>query len=266
MRPFLKWAGNKYRIMQHLHTVLPAGARLIEPFVGSAAVFLNTDYPHYLLTDSNPDLISLFQHIKREGLLFINYCRTFFTSENNTATRFYSLRDEFNTTTNPRLKSALFVYLNRHGFNGLCRYNSSGYFNVPFGTYHKPYFPEKEMLFFHKKSRDVLFRQADFLNTLKKARPGDVVYCDPPYIPLSDTANFTHYDGKHFGFAQQTQLAQYAQRLAEKGIVTVISNHDTPLTQTLYQSAQIVTLEVTRTISCCITERQKTKELLAIFR
>ena len=133
MKPFLKWAGNKYQIITRIQALLPCGKRLIEPFVGSGAVFLNTDYPSYELSDCNGDLIALYQHVQREGDAFIDYCQTFFTEENNTPEAYYAFRAKFNTTGDVRLKSALFVYFNKHGYNGLCRYNASGGFNVPFG-------------------------------------------------------------------------------------------------------------------------------------
>lgn len=112
MKPFLKWAGGKYRLVDLIKTTLPKGNRLIEPFVGSGAVFLNTDYSANLLADSNPDLIKLFQLVQNEGQGFINYCQGLFVPENNTELAFYQLREEFNTTNDLRRKAALFVYLN----------------------------------------------------------------------------------------------------------------------------------------------------------
>ena len=139
IRPFLKWAGNKYRIIDQIRRKLPQGKRLIEPFVGSAAVFLNTDYERYLLTDTNADLIELYKLLKKEGKDFIEYSNSFFTDKNNNEEHYYNYREVFNTTDDCALKSALFIYMNRHGYNGLCRYNSQGKFNVPFGSYKKPY-------------------------------------------------------------------------------------------------------------------------------
>ena len=126
VRPFLKWAGNKYRIVERVKACLPTGKRLIEPFVGSGAVFLNTGYPRYLLADSNKDLIDLYQHLKKDGPTFIEECRRLFRRANNTAEAYYRLRAEFNACTDTRRRAVLFVYLNRHGYNGLCRYNASG--------------------------------------------------------------------------------------------------------------------------------------------
>lgn len=265
MKPFLKCAGNKYQIIERVLAALPAGNRLIEPFVGSGSVFLNSDYPRYLLADSNQDLINLYQHLQIEGEGFIHDCCAFFTPENNQSEAFYQLRTLFNTTIDQRLKALLFVYLNKHCFNGLCRYNSKGSFNTPFGRYKKPYFPEKEMLFFYEKTKDAVFESADFLTTLSKAQPGDVVYCDPPYVPLSKTANFTNYSAGGFSHDQQVLLAETAGKLAAKGITVVISNHDTEFTRSAYQKASISSFSVQRFISCNATRREKAAEVLAIF-
>lgn len=265
MKPFLKWAGNKYQIIERVKTSLPSGKRLIEPFLGSGAVFLNTQYARYLLSDSNLDLIQLYQFLKNEGQAFINYCRDFFCEKHNTEKNFYKCRLLFNTTQDTRLKAALFVYLNKHCFNGLCRYNSQGEFNTPFGKYKKPYFPEKEMLHFHVMSQKATFKHADFATTMLAAKHGDVVYCDPPYVPLSATANFTSYSAGIFGEQQQLKLAHLAEQLSNKGIMVVISNHATEFTRAAYSKAKILTFPVQRYISCRGSNRNKVAELLAIF-
>lgn len=265
MKPFLKWAGGKYRLVERITAVLPPGGRLVEPFVGSGAVFLNTDYPRYLLADVNADLIALYQTLQREGTAFINTCETLFTPENNRKEVYYGFRAEFNSTTDVRRKAALFLYLNKHGFNGLCRYNASGQFNVPFGRYQKPYFPRQEMLAFHQQAQWAEFVCADFTAVLPTLSPGDVVYCDPPYVPLSDTANFTSYSAGNFDLAQQRALAQQAELLAAQGIPVVISNHHTPFTEQIYQRADQHTFQVQRHISRDGANRQKADELLAVF-
>ncbi len=267
MKPFLKWAGNKYAILDRVQEVLPAGNRLVEPFAGSGAVFLNTDYAQALLADSNADLISLYKLLQLQGDEFIAYCRTFFTGEHNHAERYYALREEFNRTQDRRRKAALFLYLNRHGYNGLCRYNAKGGFNVPFGRYAKPYFPEKEMKAFHRKAAHAEFRVADFREVVRDARAGDVVYCDPPYVPLSSTANFTSYHTGGFGSREQNDLARMAELLSARGIPVLISNHDTDVTLVAYRHASsLVKLNVRRMISCNASNRKKAKELLALFK
>ncbi|MCY7367238.1 MAG: Dam family site-specific DNA-(adenine-N6)-methyltransferase, partial [Chamaesiphon sp.] len=133
MKPFLKWAGSKYKIIDKITESLPDGNRLIETFVGSGSVFLNTNYHEYIVADTNADLINLYSCIKDKGIDFIEYAKHLFVSENNNQESFYSLRKEFNETQDVDKKSAIFIYLNRHCFNGLCRYNSKNQFNVPFG-------------------------------------------------------------------------------------------------------------------------------------
>lgn len=131
MKPFLKWAGNKFQIVKQVREILPIGKRLIEPFVGSGAVFLNTDYPQYMLSDANGDLIHLYTTLQEEGEIFVAYCRQFFGPDHNNPDVYYGRRALFNDTEDKRLRSALFLYLNRHCYNGLCRYNAMGGFNVP---------------------------------------------------------------------------------------------------------------------------------------
>lgn len=264
-RPFLKWAGNKYRILHHIAMHLPPGKRLLEPFAGTGAVFLNTQYQQFLLADQNLDLVNLYNHIKTEGQDFIEYCRSFFSGLYNNQQAYQQLRQEFNQSENPRQRSALFLYLNRHAYNGLCRYNLKGGFNVPFGAYIKPYFPTEEMLFFREKSQQASFIKADFRETFAQAKKGDVIYCDPPYAPLSATADFVNYTGVKFSTQDQIDLADLAQQYAKKGIPVLISNHDTPFTRELYQQAHLHTFEVRRTISCKGSLRTSVPELIAVF-
>lgn len=265
VRPFLKWAGNKYSIVARIRALLPEGHRLIEPFVGSGALFLNTDYADYLLADQNTDLINLYRIVQSDGDRFIAACRTYFRAENNTQAAYYALRSRFNVSADPHERAVLFVYLNRHCYNGLCRYNSRGEFNVPFGRYRKPYFPEAELAYFQAKSRRAEFVHADFGTTMNAAEVGDVVYCDPPYVPLSETANFTSYSASRFGAEEQRRLAQLAARLAQRGVTVVISNHDTPFTREVYAQAALTGFSVPRSISCNGAKRTRADELLALF-
>jgi DNA adenine methylase len=265
IRPFLKWAGGKFRLIPRIQAKLPPGRRLIEPFVGSAAVWLNTSYPSALLADANQDLIACYQHLKRYGPDFIQACQAYFTSENNTPQQYYALRDRFNASQDPWERATLFVYLNRHGYNGLCRYNAAGEFNVPFGRYQKPYFPATEMHSFWQRAKKTTFRCADFREILAKAKPGDVVYCDPPYVPLSKTANFTDYSAGGFTEQDQTDLTHWAEILSSQGIPVLISNHSTPFTNKAYRNAQIERFAVQRFISCNGNNRHHANELLALF-
>lgn len=265
-RPFLKWAGNKYRIIDRIRKVLPEGKCLIEPFAGSCAVFLNTDYERYIINDNNPDLIHLYNILKKDGADFIKKCRYYFTPRFNSEDQYYKLRKKFNETTDVYKRAVLFVYLNRHGYNGLCRYNLKGGYNVPFGRYKSPYFPEKEMLIFHEKAQSAEFILSSFESIIRSAKRGDVVYCDPPYVPLSPSANFTSYSTGGFNMDKQQQLADLANETSAKGISMLISNHNTSFTRKAYDKANIITkFHVQRFISCNGKKRGTAGELLALF-
>ncbi len=266
IRPFLKWPGGKYRLIGRIQGLLPQGKQLIEPFVGGGAVFLNTNFERYLLNDANPDLIKLYQTLQKEGRHFITICQSFFIKKYNTEKHYYKFRGQFNTSTDPVLRSALFLYLNRHGYNGLCRYSAGkGEFNVPFGSYTKPYFPEKEMLHFYEVAKRAVFVCEDFTETLKKAKKGSVIYCDPPYVPLTATANFTRYQARGFSLAEQQVLANWAKKCAKKGIPVLLSNHSNTFTRDIYAGAVIQEFDVRRLISCKIEARHHILELLALF-
>ena len=265
-RPFLKWAGNKFRIIEHINTMLPQGERLVEPFAGSGAVFLNTDYDRYLLADNNQDLISLYRILAEQGETFIALCERLFRDATNKEDYYYRRRDEFNKTKDEERKASLFVYLNRHGYNGLCRYNAGGGFNVPFGRYKKPYFPAVEMYQFHLKAQRAEFKHVDFASVFEQLNHGDVVYCDPPYVPLTKSANFTSYSAGGFEIEQQEQLAKLAESTRRSGIPVLISNHNTRFTRQAYKTADnIKRFKVMRSISCNGQQRKPAGELLALF-
>ena len=190
-KPFLKWAGGKSKLVPFIQAQLPHAKRLIEPFAGSASVSLALEFDAYLLNDCNADLIGLYQTIKQEKQGFIDYAQSFFTPENNQEAAFYHLREQFNHSKNIAERAALLIYLNRHAFNGLCRYNSKGEFNVPFGRYKSPYFPAAEMRGFIAKSARIELMCGDFQAALAQATADDAIYCDPPYVPLNETASFT---------------------------------------------------------------------------
>lgn len=265
-RAFLKWAGGKYTLVEPIRQLLPAGDKLIEPFVGAGSVFLNTDYDKYLLNDINTDLINLYKFLKRRPKTFIEDARKLFVPSNNEEQAYYALRKAFNASTDTYERSLLFLYLNRHGYNGLCRYNSRGLFNVPFGRYRAPYFPAAELEFFAEKAKKATFTCEPFQNSFRRARRGHVVYCDPPYLPLSPTANFTSYSGNGFGLDEQLLLAQKSIQAAKKrGIPVLISNHDTETARLFYEAAELTTLQVHRFISQNGANRKKVGELLAYF-
>ncbi len=264
-RPFLKWAGGKYQIIDRVFAQLPPGKRLMEPFSGAAVVSINADYNRLAVSDDSPDLINLFISLKEGRDEFIAYVKDYFTPANNSEESYYRLRERFNHTSDIREKSALFIYLNRHGYNGLSRYNSKGGFNVPFGRYKRPYFPVEEMRYFHNRMRQADFGCMDFTQAMGRARKGDVVYADPPYVPLSSTAKFTGYSKGGFGREDQLELARQAELLAGRGIPVLISNHDTEFTREVYREAQLTKFPVQRHISCKGEQRNEVQELLAFY-
>ncbi|MGR6981951.1 Dam family site-specific DNA-(adenine-N6)-methyltransferase [Testudinibacter sp. P27/CKL/0425] len=268
-RPFLKWAGGKFRLTDEINKLLPKNkSTLIEPFVGAGSVFLNSNFKHYILADLNADLINLFNVVKNEVEHFIaESAKLFQHPDANSAEFYYRQRDEFNRTSDPFLRSVLFVYLNRFGYNGLCRYNSKGQFNVPFGAYVKPYFPESEIRYFSQKAQHATFICAAFDHSFQLVTHDSVVYCDPPYAPLQQLSNFTHYAGNGFTLQQQQQLADLAKQSAEQHRTTVvISNHDTPFTRQIYRGARFKKLIVQRHISQNGENRGKVNELIAVFK
>ena len=157
-RAFLKWAGGKYRLAQaisdHLPPSIPQGACFVEPFVGAGSVFLNMDFDRYLLADINPDLINLFNVVKNDVDRYIQHAQALFLHEKANSKAFYlARRAEFNSSKDKFQRSVLFLYLNRFGFNGICRYNQKGGYNVPFGRSKHTISLKKNFIFLPKKHK-----------------------------------------------------------------------------------------------------------------
>ena len=265
-RAFLKWAGGKYPLLDDIKRHLPQGECLIEPFVGAGSVFLNTDFSRYILADINSDLISLYNIVKTRTDEYVQASRELFMPETNQAEVYYRFREEFNASEDPFRRAVLFLYLNRFGYNGLCRYNLRGEFNVPFGRYKKPYFPEAELYHFAEKAQNAEFHCLSYEECMNRADSNSVVYCDPPYAPLSATANFTAYHTNSFSPKEQAHLAEMAEKLVSKQIPVLISNHDTPDTREWYRAAKHFQVKVRRSISSNGGTRKKVNELLALYK
>jgi DNA adenine methylase len=278
IKPPLKWAGNKFRVLPHLLPLIGTPTRYCEPFGGSLSVALNVQADEYILNDINPDLYSLYTNIDTD---FVSECAKVFVNDNNTREKYTEIRDKFNCETDTRERAKLFLYLNKHAFNGLCRYNSKNQFNVPYGKENKnsktgkvenvkAHFPEKEMLDFIStfNNRSVKFLNTSFSNELlyKSLEKGDVVYFDPPYIPASDTSNFTNYATDGFTHDQQIELRNLAETLANHGIRVILSNHDVPAARELYKNAQIHSIQVSRSIAANKKSRKKANELIAVWQ
>jgi DNA adenine methylase len=265
-RAFLKWAGGKYSLLEHILPHLPQSPKFIEPFFGAGSVALNAAYDNYQLNDINTDLVNLYKLVQHSSKQVVAGLAPLFTPESNASDFYYQRREEFNTTDDAFRKALLFVYLNRHGYNGLCRYNRKGGFNVPFGRYVKPKMPSVEIRYFAERFATAEFTNLDYVDVIRNAPDNSVIYCDPPYIPISKTASFTQYATNGFSLEAQEKLAETVQKVvAKRPITVVISNHDTPLSRHLYQGAKFKSFSARRLISQNALNRKPVKELIAIF-
>ncbi len=232
-KTILKWPGSKVRIMDQLLPHLPAGRRLVEPFAGSCAVMMNTDYAAYLIADINADLINFYWFVVNFPDYVISEGERLF--KRNHAEFYYFIREHFNNCEK-RLnfdfynaghgwQAFWFLYLNRHCFNGLCRYNAAGKFNSPFGHYKKPYFPTAEIhaFVFKAGAADVSLLNLEWQDTLSLVDYDDVIYCDPPY--LTKNGAFVQYHQSVFTLAEHEALAVDLYTLnAHLGVPVTISN------------------------------------------
>ncbi|EMU9503519.1 Dam family site-specific DNA-(adenine-N6)-methyltransferase [Enterobacter asburiae] len=265
-RPFLKWAGGKYSLLPELDRLIPAGKRLIEPFVGGGSVFLNSDkHERFLLADVNADLINLYQMLEVDHIRVCSLARMLFERANSEVA-YKELRDEFNNQSmGAPERAAVFLFLNRHCFNGLIRYNRDGFFNVGWGKYEAPYFPEIEIKAFKQKSHKCVFLNAGYRRTLALAGEGDVVYCDPPYEPLPGTAGFTNYAAGGFSWADQVSLAESCVAAHQRGAKVLISNSTAPRVLELYEQHGFTLhhVDARRAISSKGSTRETAKDIVA---
>jgi len=257
----LKWVGSKARLMPRLRPHLPEGKRLVEPFAGSCAVMMNTEYDEYLIADVNPDLINLYQQIKDNADALIDWAYPWFV-EGNESLNYYASRGVFNNDDSLSLleRAAIFLYLNRHCYRGLCRYNLSGRFNAPYGHYKKPYFPTAEIKAFAEKAQRATFVTAGYMQTLAMVRAGDVVYCDPPY--LTESSNFTAYHGDGFTHLDHGKLARKLRKLAGEGVSVVASNSDIDTVHLLYAGFDLVRINAPRSVGAAATSQKTAAELI----
>lgn len=268
-RPFLKWAGGKFSLLSELDRHIPAGNRLIEPFVGGGSVFLNSDkHESFLLADVNPDLINLYTMLDVDHIRVLSFAQELFKRAAN-ENAYMELREEFNSQhLSAPERAAAFLYLNRHCFNGLMRYNRSNQFNVGYGSYAAPYFPAEEVKAFKSRSHKCVFMTAGYRQTLSLAGDGDVVYCDPPYEPLPGTDGFTSYSGAGFSWADQVALAECCVAAHQRGAKVVISNSSAPKVIELYEQhgLKIHHVSARRAMSSKPGTRSAASDIIATLR
>lgn len=234
--PFLKWAGGKRQLLAHIAPLLPERIdTYFEPFLGGAAVFFRLAaegrFRRAVLADANPDLVNCYQAIRDDVDGVIGALGKF----RNDSALYYRVRRRDPSKLSATDRAARLIYLNRCGYNGLYRVNSSGQFNVPFGRYLRPVICDEDRL----RAASAALQKArivcrDFASTLKKVGPDDFVYLDPPYVPLSATSSFTAYAKSHFGAEDQERLAQVLRRLAADKVPALLSNSDCQITRELY--------------------------------
>ncbi|WP_337234227.1 Dam family site-specific DNA-(adenine-N6)-methyltransferase [Proteus terrae] len=268
-KTILKWAGSKARIMDKLIPHLPKAKRLVEPFAGSCAVMMNTGYEEYLIADANQDLISLYRNVVEHTEIIAR--KEFYAwEESNNKNDYISIRQLFNSIKilderecGQYIQSARFLYLNRHCFNGLCRYNNSGEFNVPFGTYGRVYFPEEEIRQFAEKATNAIIACLEWQDTLSLVDFGDGVYCDPPY--MGDEKSFTKYHHTDFTHAHQIELAQALKALNQsQGNPITVSN--SIHAKALYADLGFIIHEIDAPRSISANgNRQSAKEIIAVL-
>jgi DNA adenine methylase len=246
--PFVKWAGGKRQLLPQLVALRPPRfARYVEPFLGGGALYFALSPARALLGDLNGELIDAFRAVRDdvEGVMAA-LDRHHYDREH-----YYAVRRQRPEDLPPAERAARFIFLNKTGYNGLYRVNRQGAFNVPFGRYRTPprlYDP------LNLRAAAALLAGAELVHggyheTLASAGAGDFVYLDPPYQPVSASANFTRYTRHGFGAADQQQLAEEFRRLSALGAFVLLSNSDTPLVRELYQGFSIIEVRANRLIN-----------------
>jgi DNA adenine methylase len=264
--PIVKWAGGKSRLLSQLVPLLPPGVELmrhVEPFVGGAAMFFALSPARALLCDINPALVNVYQAVRDHVESVIAELERL--SRAHDARAYYRVRERYNRArkVEPIERAAMFIYLNKTCFNGLHRVNQKGEFNVPMGRYKDPRILHAEALrAASRRLQDATVRCAGFETLLTYARPGDFVYFDPPYEPVSDTASFTSYAQDGFGREDQLRLRDVYAALDRRGCKLMLSNSDVPFIRDLYRDFQLDTVSAARAINCNAKKRGPVQELV----
>ncbi len=269
LRPILKWAGGKRSLVPRILAELPDEIdTYYEPFVGGAAVFFALAeakrFRRAVIADKNPHLIELYQVVRDDldALLLVLEKRQHQTTEAD----YYRIRAQ-HKLKRPVERAARLIYLNRTGYNGLYRVNASGGFNVPHGRYKRPKIYDPARLRAAAEAlQGVVIEEADFERACKRAKPGDAVYLDPPYLPVSKTSSFSAYHAEAFGLPEHARLAKVFAKLAAKGVSAVLSNSDTPGSRALYGDFRPASVAMRRSINSVATGRGVVSELLVVAR
>ncbi len=272
--PFLKWAGGKTQLIDTLSEILPRHIRTYhEPFLGGGALFFalaeSGRFERAVLNDCNRELVDTYRVVRdfpEDLITVLQRCLEAYRSDPEGA--FSAWRDMGTNGSDPVVRAARMICLNRTGFNGLYRVNRAGRFNVAFGKHKNPRICDAPNIYACSLMLDRLasLRQGDFLAACKDAREGDVVFFDPPYVPLTASSNFTSYTADGFTLQDQYRLALLFRELFDKGVAAVLSNSDTPVVRALFAGFELVEVQVNRHISVKGETRGAVGELIVVGR
>ncbi len=248
-RPILKWAGGKTQMLGDLLPKVPNSyGRYIEPFFGGGAMFFALQPESAIIADSNPELINMYQEVANHADNVIQYLKQY----ENTSEMFYAVRSQEWTTLPKAEAAARTIFLNRTCYNGLYRVNKHGQFNVPYGKYKNPKICDEAGLRAASealKKADILC--GDYLLVLEHhAQPGDFVFLDPPYLPVSEYADFKRYTKEQFYEEDHVELSKVIMALHERGCHVILTNSNHPLVHELYAPFNIDVIQTKRHISC----------------
>lgn len=266
-RPFVKWAGGKTKMIPFILSSFPDKvSTYYEPFVGGGSVFFEMlrqkRFKKAVIGDSNEDLMAAFQSVQSnvEGLIRELSAKKYRYDE----TVYYRVREE-EPSEDPVKRAARFIYLNRTCFNGLYRVNRSGGFNAPFGKFTNPLICDGENLRAVSSAlKGVKLALADFATIVERAKKGDAVYFDPPYLPISKTSSFTAYNAGGFGLGDHYRLAGYFKELVSMGVSVVLSNSLSEKTRDMYSGFDIRELTGARNIGGPAEYRSPVKEMMVV--
>ncbi len=267
-RPIVKWAGGKTRLLSSILPLVPARiGTYCEPFAGGAALFfaLASETPRRferaILCDANEELIICYRAIKRD----VDGVLRALGRYKATKAVFYKTRALDPKKLDDAKRAARFIFLNRTCFNGLYRVNSRNQFNVPYGRYKNPRIRDVEGLRTASAAlQGVQLTHGDFTMATRALGDGDFVYFDPPYIPTSDTADFTAYTKAKFKPVDQQRLAREMRRLRRARARVVLSNADAGNARALYKTFERRVLMAPRAINCDGAKRGPVRELLLV--
>ncbi len=242
-KPFLKWAGGKRQLLDTLLQGLPEFDAYHEPFLGGGALFFELAARGRIrratLSDLNPELIHAYVAVQNQVEKLIVALRRH--AHKHSEAHFYQVRDRNPNRLQPVARAARLIYLNKTCYNGLYRVNSQGGFNVPFGRYQNPLICDAENLRACSRVLQGVTLECRAFETVRDiARKDDLVYFDPPYYPVSKTANFAAYEKSGFGADAHQRLKATFDLLAQRGCYVLLSNSHCAFTCALFPGAKTV--------------------------